>query len=179
MEGAFLIALVLYCIIATVSAKMPWGLPVPGCRAVGNVNTGSASAEKSPHMGDLNNHTVVDDGTTVRGGDGIPPSNTPPSQKHAHHQGAFSVSPSTFAGNGLTNGLCCVADGLGSMANGRVDASVNIRNGMGEASANIRNGMGEASANIRNGMGEASANIRNGMVAIGVCMVFGSWLGRS
>jgi hypothetical protein len=97
--------------------------------------------DKNNHtvVDDGNNHTVVDDGTTVRGGDGTPTFNTPPSQKHAHHQGPFSVRPSTFAENGLTNGLCCVADG-------HVDAS---------------------------------ANIRDGMVAVGVCMVFGSWLGRS
>jgi hypothetical protein len=99
---AVLSLLVLWlCCIATVSAKMPlwdflllpvpglcipgscipglWGLPVPGSRAGGNVKTGSASAED---MGDLTNRNRPagdEDDTTVRGEDGIPPPNTPPS----------------------------------------------------------------------------------------------------
>jgi hypothetical protein len=180
MKVAFRIASVLYCCcIATVSAKMPLGLP--GRRFVGknDVKAGN-SGDKSLHMGDQSNRTVVDDGTAVRGGDGNPPSNTPPSQKHAHKRVGFSMSPSSFA----ENGLCCVGDGLESMANGHVDASVNIRNGM----VGVANGNVEASVNIRNGMDGASVNIRNGMFAIGVgmavgqvgvCMVVVSWLGRS
>jgi hypothetical protein len=186
VKVAFTIDFVLYC-ITTVSAKMPWGLP--GRRSVGTVKTGSV--EESPHAADLTNCIVGDDGTTLRGGndilpsnstvedDGttvrgrydIPPSNTPPSKKHAHHKGRFPLL-SSLAENGLTNAGCCLADGVdsaaGRMANGRVEASMNIRNGMGEASMNIRNGMGD---------------IRNGMVAVGVCMVVSvtvsSLLGRS
>jgi hypothetical protein len=96
------------CCIATVSAKTPlWGLPVPaGSRAGGNVKTGSASAEESPDiMGDLTNRNrkAGDDGTTVRDGDGIPPPNTPPSQKHTHRQDGFPASVGE-------NGLRCLAD---------------------------------------------------------------------
>jgi hypothetical protein len=68
---------------------------------------------------------------------------------------------SSFAENGLTNAGCCVGDGVYSaaerMANGRVEASMNIRNGM--------------------------VDIRNGMIAVGVLhgvsMVVCSLLGRS
>jgi hypothetical protein len=165
MKVAFTIDFVLYC-ITTVSAKMPWGLP--GRRFVGTVKTGSV--EESPHAADLTNCIVGDDGTTVRGRYDILPSNTPPSKKHAHHKGRSPMS--SLAENGLTNAGCCLADGVdsaaGRLANGRVEASMNIRNGMGD---------------IRTGMGEASMNIRNGMVAVGVCMVVSvtvsSLLGRS
>jgi hypothetical protein len=198
MKVAFHIALVLCC-IATVCAKMPWGLPER--RFVVTVKSGSA--EESLHAGDKTNRTVGDDdtrvrvrdgippsnstvgdgGTTVWSGDGIPPSNTPPPKKHSHHKGGFSMSPSTFCENGLTNAGCY-------LANARVEASMNIRkgmvDGMGDASMNIRKGMVD-------GMGEASENIRKGMVAIGVCMVLSNekivigvckavsswWLGRA
>jgi hypothetical protein len=131
----------------------------------------TGSAEESLHAADLTNCTVGDDGTTVRGEDGIPPSNstvgndgtvlggydippsnTPPSKKHAHHKGGSPMS--SFAENGLTNFGCCVGDSLASaaerMANARVEASMNIRKGMIE-----------------------------GMVTVGVCMVVCSLLGRS
>jgi hypothetical protein len=159
MKGAFLLALVLSC-IATVCAKMPWGLS--GRRVGGTVKTGSA--KESLHAGDKTNCRVgrdvkperggddippsssalEDDVKPARDGDDIPPSNTPPPQKG----GWFS----SFG----EKGLCCVGGGIDRMANGRVEASTNVRAGMGD---------------IRNGMGESSTNIRNGMYAIGVCMV--------
>jgi hypothetical protein len=126
---------------------------LPGRRSVGTVKTGSA--EKSLHAADLTNCTVGDDGTTVRGRYDIPPSNTPPSKKHAHHKGGFPLL-SSLAENGLTNAGCCLADGVDS------------------AAGRLANGRVEASMNIRTGMGEASMNIRNGMIAVGVCMVVSS-----
>jgi hypothetical protein len=179
MKGAFLLALVLSC-IATVCAKMPWGLS--GRRVGGTVKTGSA--KESLHAGNKTNcrlgrdvqpardgddippsssaleddvkpardgddippssSALEDDVKPARDGDDIPPSNTPPPQKG----GWFS----SFG----EKGLCCVGGGIDRMANGRVEASTNVRAGMGD---------------IRNGMGESSTNIRNGMYAIGVCMV--------
>jgi hypothetical protein len=149
MKGAFLLALVLSC-IATVCAKMPWGLS--GRRVGGTVKTGSA--KESLHAGDKTNcrvgrdvkperggddippssSPVEDDVKPARDGDDIPPSNTPPSQTHGHHKGGFSMSPASFCENGLTNAGCCLANG-----------------------------------NV-----EASENIRKGMVAIGVCMIVSS-----
>jgi hypothetical protein len=98
---------------------MPWGLP--GRRFfVGTVKTGSA--EESLHAADLTDCTVGNDGTTVRGRYDTPPSNsTPPCKRHAHHKGGSPMS--SFAENGLTNAA-------ERMANGRVEASMNIRNGM-------------------------------------------------
>jgi hypothetical protein len=170
VKFALTITSVLYC-ITKVCAKMPWGLP--GRRFVGTVKTGSME-EESPHAADLTKCTVGDDGTTVRGGNdippsnsiveddgttvrgryGIPPSNTPPSKKHAHHKGGSQMS--SLAENGLTNAGCCLADGVDS------------------AAGRMANGHVTASENILNGMGEASMNIRNGMVAVGVCMVVSS-----
>jgi hypothetical protein len=120
MKGALLIAVVLSC-IATVCAKMPWGLS--GCRFAGTVKT--SSAEESFRARDETSRTVGDDGTPVRGGDGIPPSNstvgddgtpvrrgygippsnTPPPQKHAHHKGGFFASFGENAGYCVGGGM--------------------------------------------------------------------------
>jgi hypothetical protein len=88
------------------------------------VKTGSASAEESLDiMGDLTNRNRTapgDDGTIVS-----------PSQKHAHRQGGSLAS---IGENGLTNGLCCLADS-------HVSASMNLRDGMRDASMNMSDGM--------------------------------------
>jgi hypothetical protein len=120
-----------------------------GRRFVGTVKTGSA--EESLHAADLTDCTVVgDDGTTVRGRYDTPPSNsTPPCKRHAHHKGGSPMSG--FAENGLTNAGCCVR----------------------------RDGLDSAAERMANGRVEASMNIRNGMVAVGVCMIISSLLGRS
>jgi hypothetical protein len=112
---------------------------------------GSSAGTESSTAGD----TVGDDERPVRGGDGIPPSNTPPpSQKYTHYKGGGFLS--SFAENGLTN----VADRLDStaarMANGDDSAAVRMANGDDSAAARMANGYVEASKNIANGMTNAA-----------------------
>jgi hypothetical protein len=171
-----LFALAVLCCITTGCAKVPWGLPVARrCCFVGPVKTGSA--KENLHAADLTDCTLGDDATPIRDGDGIPPSNstmpggydippsnTPPSKKHAHHKRGFMSSFGENAAEKMANGHVEASEKMATaaekMANWHVEAST------------------KASANIVEASTKASANIRDGMYAIAACVVVSALLGR-
>jgi len=111
-------------------------------------------------------------GPVVRGGGSkgnateevaLPPPNSPPSNKHAHHKAGGFVS--RIAENGLTNAGCCVADGIDSasarMADATEKSSKNVGNALVDAAEKSSKNVGNALVDAAE---KSSKNVANALV---------------